>query len=265
MNNATAQLGLISAAMVAAGTPWPKPVSKALADRDAIVAAARSLEAPHPSVVAAAATDALLAGRDPFDDDQVRRHAVAAALGGEQGGMFARNVSSYAEQRVVDALDPDAIVAALKAAANEAGGVLTAAHGVLGDVQLNEAAIILRLGPAAAQAWTDARAAEKRLRVLGTGWHALATMTRFASADLLPTLRLADVSLEQFEKLGQRADAWSLVRAEVTIDLADRITARERPERLARERQAREAGIDASWGNEYRRTHGDGRRAAVRA
>lgn len=263
MNNATAQIGLLAAAMVAAEAPWPKPVVKALADRDKIVAAARNLQAPHPSVIAAAAALALLAGADPFDDPLVRRYATMAAVGGEEGGSLARNVSNHAEQRVVDAIDPDPIVAALKAAADEAGRILVTAHEVLGDVELGEAAIILRMGPVAAQAWTDARAAEKRLRVLVSGWHALASLTRFASPELLPILRVADVDLDTFEKLGQRADAWALVRAGAVVDMADRVTARERPERIGRERLAREAGVADSFGLEYRRTHGDGRRAGV--
>lgn len=112
------------------------------------------------------------------------------------------------------------------------------------------------MGPLAGRAWAEARDAVTTIRVIDRAWTALADLTGLAPASVDPTLRLADLTLEQFEKVGRKADPWSIVRAGGTIDLADRITIRERTEKISRARQQRQSQAEESYREKARRTHG---------
>lgn len=248
-------LSMIHAAMAAAGATYPKAVAKALEDAEKLSAAVAALAAPSVDDIAAAVVDCLTAGRDPLDDEHVRRLTTAATLAGPSGNALTGGVSRAGERRVVAALtaEVDTMLTTFGAAVAEAGTTLTGAWRILGDLELTDSTAVLRMGPDASRAWTDARDAQKRIRALDGGWFGLAEATRFASSTDAATLRLADVSLEQFEKLGRKAEPWAIVRAGVTIELADRESIRARVERLETERNARENEHAERFTNEYRR------------
>lgn len=253
-----AHLSMIHIAMTAAGATYPKAVAKALEDAEKLPTAVAALAAPSADVMAAAVVDCLNAGRDPLDDEQVRRLTTAAVLAGPSGNALTGGVARAAERHVVAALtaEADAILTTFGAAVAEAGATLTGAWRILGDLELTDSTAVLRMGPDASRAWTDARDAQKRIRALDGGWFGLAEATRFASSTDAPTLRLANLSLEQFEKLGRKAQPWDIVRAGVTIELADRTTIRERVARLTTEREDREVMPAEAFKTAYRRQQG---------
>jgi hypothetical protein len=254
-----AYLSMIRTAMTAAGGTWPKSVANALADAEELPAAVAAIPGPSVDDLAGAVVDCLTAGRDPLDDEHVRRLTTAAVLAGPTGNALRGGVTRAAEARVVGALteSADDVLATLCEAVAESGATLSAAWRILGDLELNDAGAVLKMGPDASRAWTDAIAAQKRIRAIDGGWFGLAELTRFAgSSTSAPTLRLADLSLEQYEKLGRKAEPWDIVRAGATIELADRTTIRERVARHTGEREARQTNHAESIRTAYRRTHG---------
>jgi hypothetical protein len=256
-----AYLGLVRQAVTAANADLPKPVADALAARDALTATADRLPTGSHAEMMGAVADALVAGRDPLDDEQVRRLVVARILGGETGGSLAYGIGNAADERIVAALaeNVDAICDSFKAGVDAAGQVLAEAHDLFGDVDLDESHLILKMGPKASGAWTDAKDAVQRIRVIDSGWFALAELVHFAGTTTSRAVRLADVTLEQSEQLGHRAEPWAIVRAGATINMAATADAiAERVQRIAVEREQREQRADAGFGNEFRRTQGTG-------
>lgn len=243
MSNIPAFLGTLRTAMKAADATFPKPVATAIADQDRLAVAVSALPSSSYTNLMAAVAAALLDGRDPLDDETVRRLATARILEGTSDHQsLAYGVAKAAEQRIVDALtaNADAILADLKKAVDAAGERLTAAHEILGDVDLGDTAAVLRGGPTAATAWATAKEAVGTIRTIDAGWFALGHITRHVSPDTATTLRLADVSLDDYEQLGHRADPWDLVRAGATINMATRATVGDRIARHLAERDGRE-------------------------
>ena len=260
MTNVPAFLGLLATAMKAAEAPWPKAVADAIADRAKIAERVIALPSGSHQAVMTAVAAALLDDRDPLDDDQVRRLVTARSITGESTQSLAYGVEKSAETRIFDALaeHADDIIDSLKRAVDTAGQSLTQAYEILGDSDLGDSAAILKLGPAAARAWADADDARQQIRVIDKGWFALGHLTRVVSPDTAPTIRLAAVTLEQYEALGHKADPWSIVRHGATIDYATRTTIPERHQRLADEREAREHTAAAAFTDAARRFHGHG-------
>ena len=253
-----ANLSMLRAAMNSAEAQWPTTVADAMRAREEIAAATANIINPTPDDVAFAVAEALAAGRDPLDDDTVRRLTTARVLAGPTGDALRGGVDRAAETRVVKALtaEADEILSLLGNAFNAAGGVLSAAWRILGELDLTDSQAVLKMGPDSSRAWTDALDAQRRIRAIDDGWYALAELTRFASSTDAPTSRMADVSFEQYQQLGRKADPWAIVRSGITLDLADRFTIRDRVARLQEEREALRTKPERDFLNEYRRSHG---------
>ena len=174
MSNLAAFLGLLRSAMKAAGANFPKAVATALADRDELADRVAALPSGSHQAVMAAVAAALLDDRDPLDDDQVRRLVIAQSITGHSTQTLAYGVEKSAEIRIIDALTQhaDAVIADLKRAADTAGESLAQAREILGDLDLGDAAAILKLGPAAARAWAKAKDARLKIHTLNQGWWA---------------------------------------------------------------------------------------------
>ncbi|WP_148574958.1 hypothetical protein [Nocardioides caldifontis] len=260
MSLTTAHIGMIRQAFTAIGATLPKPVTTALTDADKLAHAN-----PIPSVTGEQIADAIAAcileDRDPLTDDEVQRLVTAQALGGVTGRNVTYGLGTAGERRVVAAMraHADTILGALSKAARTAGETLTDAHAIIGDHDLGESEVVLKLGPEAARRWAEARDALTLLRKIDGAWVALANLTRFASTTVEPALRLADLNLATFEKVGRKADAWAIVRAGAVIDLADATTIRERSQRLSDEREARQVRIADAPREAFRRVHGIGK------
>lgn len=245
-------IATVRRALTAIGKDFPKPVLTALAEHDKIRAAERGYVMATPSQILDAVADALLEDRDPADDERVRHLVTSHAIG--FGAGHGLNLTQQAEGRVRAAITNhvDTILATLAPPANEAGAHLTAAHELIGDQ--DDPKILISRGVGVVEAWTRAEKARGLLRAIDSAWSALANLTGFASTSVDPTLRLADLDLETFNKVGRNADAWSIVRAGGRIELADVTTIRERTERIVTARQKAEstranAAHDA-WGRQ---------------
>lgn len=248
----------IRGAVAAAGASLPEAVDQAARDLDTLTELARAFTSPTNAQIQDALAEAMLEGRDPLDDAQLRRLTTAQALTGNDGRAVAYGVPQAGERRLVAALveHADDILVTLHEAAAKHSANLSTAHALIGDVDLTEADQILRLGPNAARAWAEARDAVQELKIIDRAWTSLAELTRFASSSTEPALRLAALTLEQFDQVGRKADAWAIVRAGAVIDLADRTTIRERTQALSHARQTRSAVAADGFRQQYRRSQG---------
>jgi hypothetical protein len=250
------KLSILTRTLDTIGADLPKPLAKAIKDRDTITQATAALSEPSPEQLASAVATAILDGRDPLEDAEVRRLTTARTLSGT--GALDYGLTQEANSRIVEALQASAddVLAILKAAADDAGETLTRAHATIGDHDLTQADQILAKGPAAATAWAEAKGAVQTIRSADTAWTMLADLARFADSSLAPALRLAALDLDTFEKVGRTADAWTIVRAGATIDLATKDTARERAQGYAEAITARQNNYDRAFSREWKRENG---------
>lgn len=253
---ATAEINQLAAALKAAGTDWPKPVAQAVAERSKLAAAVTDLQSGDHNLMGAVA-DAFLEDRSPLVDPDVVRLCVAHVLVGDS---LERGIERVANTRIAAAIveHVDEITATLKEATDSAGEVLARSHEVLGDADLKDSALMMKLGAAAATAWGEARQAEKAIRLIGDGIFALAALTGTMSMSASRTLMLCDPTLEQYEQLGHRAESWSIVQAGVRIDLATSVTIRSREEALNAARAERTQRAAGAYAESYQRERGIG-------
>jgi len=249
------QITVIIHAIKAAGATAPKAVQDAVSVDTTLTTAAREWVGSYTDVSRAWA-DAVLAGRDALDDPEVHRQTIAHVLNSQS---LERAAATVSEERTVAALTAtqDTILSAFKKAADKAGATLTEAHKILGDISLDAAALIFKLGATAVAAHTEALEAVRTIRAIDKGWGALATLTGFASPSTNTNMRLADVPLHTYEQHRRTPDVWALVRANCTVDLA--ITKAELDKRTARhdrEREQRTATTEADWNRAVQRAHG---------
>lgn len=242
-------------ALDAIGADRPTRLAAVLDDADRIRAAATSLSIDAPPLVAAA-LDALAAGRDPLTDKAVLRAVVGEQL--RAANLTGPALAVALDERAAAAVreDQHAILDALRAAAAEAGATLTAAHAVLGNLELTDADRVAYLGPNAVEHWQAARSAAATLDAVLTGWRALAELTRFAHPNTPVTQVLADMGMNVPTGPGaSKPDAWTLVRHGATIDLADGPAVAARKARIKAEQDERtraQASTDP-WRNEPKR------------
>lgn len=240
-----AHLSVLNAALRAAGADYPKAVKKAFTDRDALRSGVAPLAKIRRADVIAAAADAILAGTDPLTDRAVVRLGIASLMTGDSFDIEL-TMTRHADDRIAAVLTTEApaVLDSLRSAALTHGRALTDAHAILGDTPLSSSATILSLGPVAAEAWAAALRSSKAVNALDAGWVALADLTRFANPSALKIHRLADVSLDDRERLGHNPDVWTLVQAGATIDLATAETLATREARMHTERATRQVVAD---------------------
>jgi len=215
----------------------PQAVTEAIELGAKANAAAAGIAPPPAALLGAAIAAAVLAGRDPAADKEVQRLRTLESI----SPMAASSVRDWGEAHIVAALTEhaDAMLETFRVESVTAGEALTAAFELVGDIELNESEAFLRRGPEGAEAWANANAAVDRLKALTQAWSSLAELTRFSSDNGRPVLRLADLTADDFDKVGRSADAWTLVRAGVRIELADRTTMPQRIAHIADGMQAR--------------------------
>ena len=257
----TAYLGIIRAAMKAAAADWPKPIATAIDNQTKLAGLVGKLPTGSNDDVMAAVTTALLDGRDPLVDPDVVRLLHARTLTGDR----AYGVQRAADERIVTEIGKyvDELVDTLKAAVDATGEVLADGFALLGDTDLADTSTVNKMGATTLTAWAHAKEARQAIRMMDKGVFAIAVMTHAMSSSDSPTLRIADVTLEQYERLGFRADPWDIVRAGATINMATRTTIRERTQRINDEREQRTQRAEAVPGDAYQRTHGIARSSVV--
>jgi flagellar hook-basal body complex protein FliE len=255
-NNSSSAIRAVCTALKSIGADLPKPVAQAIADLETLTTAVASIKPPTAEDVFEAAADAILDGRNPFDDEQVR--ALTAARNFSGSGALQEGIKNAGQDRIAQAMtaNADTLVGILKEAVDAAGKKLTAAHAILGDVDLEDSETILQMGTKAAAAWVQAKTAIQTIDNVIPGWYWLAELTRFANASIDPSFRLADLDLDTIEKVGRKANAWAIVKAGGTIDLATRTTAKQRPEAYAKALTARGNDHAAAYQKAVQRVYG---------
>jgi hypothetical protein len=253
-NNSASAIRAVCTVLKTIGADLPKPVAEAIADLETLTTAVASIKPPTAEDVFEAAAAAILDGRNPFDDEQVR--GLVAARNFSDSGALQEGIKNAGHNRVAEAMtaNADTLVGILKEAVDAAGKELTAAHAILGDVELGNSETILQMGTKAAAAWVQAKTAIDTIEKVLPGWYWLADLTRFASASMDPSFRIADLAIDTIEKVGRKANAWAIVKAGGTIDLATRTTAKQRPEAYAKALQEREDHNAGAFTREYNRT-----------
>jgi hypothetical protein len=205
--------------------------------------AATKLQAT-PGKLAAAVAAAILKGADPAADPEVARLVIAERLG-EQGTINA--VSGHAEAQLVQALSDNVapMIEQWRAVFDKQATALTKAAKVLGDVDLElDANQILNRGGDVAQHWTAARDANHAIKNIQGVWSLLATVTRFAAVS--PEWRIMIVTaptLTQWEDQnlrGAKMSPFEMLKAGLTLDLAEASGYRERMTALQTQRELRE-------------------------
>lgn len=246
-NNTAPAIRTVCTVFKTIGADLPKPVAQAIADLETLSTAVANIKPPTVEDIYAAAADAILDGRDPFEDEQVRGLTAARSFSGH--GDLQAGINNIGHDRIAEAMTAhaDTLVGILKEAVDTAGQRLTATHAILGDVDLEDSETILQMGTKAATAWVQAKAAIETIDQVIPGWYYLAELTRFASASMDPSLRLADLDLDTINKVGRKAKPWAIVKAGGTIDLATRTTARQRPEAYAKALTAQSDNHDAAY------------------
>lgn len=255
-NNSASAIRTVCNVLKTIGADLPKPVAQAITDIETLTTAVANIKPPTAEDVYNAAADAILDGRNPFDDEQVR--GLTAARNFSDSGALQEGIKNAGHNRVAEAMtaNADTLVGILKEAVDAAGKKLTASHAILGDVELGNSETILQMGTKAAEAWVQAKTAIDTIEKILPGWYWLADLTRFANASMDPSLRLADLDLATIEKVGRKANAWAIVKAGGTIDLATRTTAKQRPEAYAKALTARDADNEGAFRKAYTQARG---------
>lgn len=240
-------LTFITTAIEAIGEKLPKPLAAAINDSVRInehIDTLRSGAKGYPALAAAWA-DAVLDGRDPVEDRDVFRALLNSQLADGDLQYAASNVIA---DRAVAALTTvqDDILAMFKTAFDEAGRTLKNAHGILGNVAIDDTTTIFQLGSVAVKAHQDAQEARRVARIIDNGWIGLNNLTHFAGpGNSEPATRWTNSDIDTWERIRRSKDAWEITVAGATLDLAtDRAAIAERQARLEHERAEREARPD---------------------
>ncbi len=254
----TPNIDLILSALNTIDVKPPKILTDAVADRSKIRTAARHATVTYADVAREWVT-ATLAGNDPLESPTLNRQAIAYLLSTEN---LTHTTQAIAEERITTALtnSQGAILSALKKACDQAGETLTAAHKIIGDLNLNDTELIFRKGAPAVEAHTEATKAINTIRTVLNAWGAIATLTGFAPSSTETVDRLADLPLETRNRLRRHGDAWDIVKAGATIDLAatgETVKARRQRHKVAAE--ARVTATADAWTDQVRRSQGAGR------
>ncbi|MBD8012659.1 hypothetical protein H9633_10155 [Microbacterium sp. Re1] len=241
MNMRNPHLNFVITALKATGAKLPKAITTALEEQGRIVAAAREARTHtggYASLVKAW-TSAVLDGRDPAEDPNLLRALLNNALA---DGDLEYAAGNAVNDRAVDNMRAvqDDILNIFKTAFDAAGVTLKYAQSILGNIDLDDTTAIFQLGPVAVQAHQDAQEARRLTRLIDSGWTALNQLTGFTIEPERVT-RWADSDIDTWERVRRVKDAWQVVAAGCTLDLAiDRDTINARIERIARERHERE-------------------------
>lgn len=237
----TAQRALATARK--AGVQIPKPIIDA--EQRATRIANYSTNLASPELIDALVT-AIDAGKDITTDKN-----VAAALQAQQlvNEGIRERMRNQAGQILTDALTirDEELFDALTTVFDKAADQLATAHTTLGDVDINNADAVLRLGGHAAEAWAVAKSGVATIDTINKTWAAWAQVTKLAPIDAhWQTLRIADVDWHTWHtnKLAGNPNPWKLTQLGITLSLADANEYRQRHEALQTER-AKEAEDNA--------------------
>lgn len=240
---ATAGLGLLRRALDALDVDLPDAVTAAHDRHDTIVDGLTDLpSADMSSAVAAALAD----GRDPTGDPAVQRAVTAGAISGH-GVRQSVTGAATGQVQTVYADHAGALVDVLRGPFDRAAEDLAAAHATLGDIDLDDTDTIVKRGPDAASAWSQATTAAATVKIVTDAWGQLYDFVR--GSRVTPRYRILahiDMPPADFLDAGLNRPAqtpvvgtWDAVVRGWTFDLADFDQHKQRVSAIATERQDR--------------------------
>lgn len=152
------------------GATPPKPV--AAAHHRLVATTAAFKERPHPNADALplAVLAAVEDGRDPATDATVQRIVTAQVLAGRHNLDDELAAILIDDLRDVVRTHTDGIVGAWRTPFDKAAADLTTALEVLGPLDLDDTATVVRKGPEATTAWTNATNAAATITAIHAGW-----------------------------------------------------------------------------------------------
>ncbi|WP_353647956.1 hypothetical protein ABLG96_13870 [Nakamurella sp. A5-74] len=194
---------------------------------------------------------ALDAGRNPFEDPAVQHAAVAYQFAQING---ADQVEALAVERFTEALQQHAteVVAALQVVVDTAAAAITLAAKTLGGTDPADPNAVLRLGGKAAEAWGRHQSAATQLDAVNTARGVMAQALRWSEPRRnVLALRWAALTAAQIEDHGT-AEPQALVRAGITLALADGAEVQRRLRAIDAEHQVLRAAEEQRGRNQYR-------------
>lgn len=232
-----------------------QPATFTAAEQAADTAADFLASLPDRSDVADLVRATLAAGRDPLDDE-----AVAAAMYGYQlrqvvGDLLTQQGVTARQQAAVASLDE--LTELLRPVFEPAAAAVTAAHRVLGDVDLTDPAAILRRDRNAGAAFNDLTEYSQIINDVRFVWHWLANARSSSIRDGLGYACIVGHDLEHWiaEPINTTREPIDLLRDGWTLELHTYTETAEFLDEADRERRRRD---EAERARRLDRAHGRG-------
>ncbi len=226
----------ITTTLDATGAALPDAITDAVEQYTRVTTAAGQLHGTT-GMVPIHTLAALDAGRNPFEDPEVQQAMVADHLAQING---ITQVESIAADRFTDTLRQHAsdVITALQVVVDTAAAAVTRAAKALGGVDPADPNAVLRLGGRAAEAWGQHQVAAKQLDAVNTARGVIGQALRWNEpGKQVRSLRWAALTVAQIDEYGSAAPE-QLVRAGITLALADGTELQRRQQSIAAEHQA---------------------------
>lgn len=245
-------LANILAAQARLGDPLPQAMADELAALDDAQAAAAELDTYNPQTLARVTLDALRAGRDPLEDDDVRRALFAHTV---QDAHLATLVAREADSARVAVLEKHAaeLVAGWAAAVDKAQTALAAARSRYPDADPTDPNSVRGMRPEDMGKWGRAHEAVAVVETIESMLVSLLAMRRAIDHRYRPLL-VADLTADDLDALQaqvMRPAAADVIRAGHPLSLATPAEFAARCARVAdarqRESARRESAAQDAW------------------
>lgn len=232
---------LVAATSRRLGVDLPKPVTEAMEAAAKLRNRAQADWLGHANQgITEAVAEALWAGRDPLASKAVQRALLAMQL---SQANVAEPLRNHADQHAANAIieHADAIIDTWRPAVDRAAQAFTRFRQVAPGVNPLEKGLPTGLPTQALTPWGEAMEGAALIESVVKGWLAFANAGAIQVPLNTQPLIVADLTLEELDSLGTRAQAKGVAGIDVPIDLASIQTFAERVQRFQRARAERAA------------------------
>ncbi len=204
----------------------PRAVATAIDRRSTMLGKLKAWKPPMRGVLASAVLDAIGRDADVANDPAVIDALRWAQLDGHGALTDTMTRQLLEDLRTAFTQNADKITSCWGGAVEAADKKLSEAHAVLGSVDIDDTAMIIRRGGEAATAWGSATEAFETIDHAVKGWRSLYSFTRGRAPSVPDSLIVSDPSPEQYrdgpDLFNPRRPrfAWALVLAEMPLILA---------------------------------------------
>lgn len=241
---------IIITTLESAGAALPDAITAAAEQFDRVTAASAQLHGTT-GMVPTYTLAALDAGRDPFADPKVQQAVVADHLAQIKGTT---QVDSLAADRFREILHEHIadVMKALQDVVDTAAAAVQRAAKSLGGADPADPTAVLSLGGRAAEAWGQHQVAAKQLDAINTARGLIAQTLHWSEpGNRMRSLRWAALTAAQIDDYGSAAPE-TMVRAGITLALADAAEMQRRTRAIEAEHQAADNDLERRRKNELR-------------